>query len=157
MVKKIGSVKRGTEMTEKVVRHLFLLIVTIIFFIGYVFTEKYDVILTGKDYDTCLYVYGANVLVTAICAILYSMEWYRRKEATEVYAFITLLFYAMTFDYATQFIVRYMVGVKDCYGNVVFFFPLNAWWWEMRGVPRLIVCFYMLILVIGRMVERRRR
>ena len=141
-----------TQVTEKQIRHYSLAVMVLVFFVGYIFTERYDRLWTGTDYDTCLYVYGANTVMTLLCAVLYTVHWFRVKAASEVFAFVTLLFYSMTLDYGMQFFVRYRATCATSY----YLIPLDTWWWELRSFPRLVICTYMLILIISRMLESRR-
>ena len=152
MAKTDGSGKmRASIVIERQIRYGVFGILTAFTFAAYLFAAVYDIRWTGDDYDTCLVMYSLNALIALACAVLFTVHWIHRGHATEVFVFVTFLFYAMALDYGIQFVVRYH-SVCD---GVQWILPMNSWWWELRSMPRMIISCYMFGLVLGRMFGER--
>ena len=132
-------------MIEKQIRFFTFWFLVAVTFASWMFAAVYDVRWTGNDYDACLVMYGSNIFIALACAVLFTAHWMRAGRASEVFMFVTLLFYTMVLDYGLQFFVRYCAV---CNG---FLLPSNIWWWELRSMPRLVIRCYMFGLILGRM------
>lgn len=102
-------------------------------------------------YDECLTMYYMEALIAFACGILYCWWWYSSGTASDVYRWLTLLFFAQAARLVGNIIVRtgYLVGLGSLPEQCGF--VKASYLWTFRNFPELLVLLFMLALIMGRL------
>ncbi len=118
----------------------------------YVPAGLFLILLALNDYsdfmDGCLLVYALSTTAALACACVYGWWWWHTGSATEVYRWVTALFFALVWSDAFILYVRllYIRGQHEAYLSF-----LESDLWHLRAAPLVLVQIYMAALVVNRL------
>lgn len=132
-------------MTERAARHGFFAFIMVVIVAIYSVVDVYNLL------DECLTMYWLGLGISAICGTLYLWWWLKAKRgrASEVYVWVTLLFYSAVIRLTLNIVARldYLASAPLDYGLI----SRGSYAWTLRNSPELVVFSYMLALILGRL------
>lgn len=96
--------------------------------------------------DECLVAYALVALISATCGTLFVAWWIKQRAASEVYAWLTALLWAISFNHVVMFIARTKLASLCDYESFIMS-PI----WRYRAIPQVVIMLYLLSLIVTRM------
>jgi hypothetical protein len=102
-------------------------------------------------YDACLTMYSLEAAIALSCGILYAWWWYSSGSASDVYRWLTLLFFAQVARLTGNIVVRVnYLSIVETLPEPCGFVKDSALW-TFRNFPEMLVLLFMLALILGRL------
>jgi hypothetical protein len=123
------------------------------FFIGLLFfiITIYFTIDYFNLFDECLTMYYLEMSISFSCAMLYAWWWWKSGSASDVYRWLTILFFAQVIRLIGNIIVRTEYIIQNPSEGERLGFIIDSYMWTFRNFPELIVLIFMLALILGRL------
>jgi hypothetical protein len=96
--------------------------------------------------DLCLLVYAWIILLSAFCVGTYAWWWQKKRGASGIYKWLTLLMASVCYAQVWQFVARFLLLSGDSERYEAFLLGLG---WAFRGVPALLAFIFMVAFIAG--------
>jgi hypothetical protein len=97
--------------------------------------------------DGCLLAYAVNAMLALCCGCVYLWWWRKTGMATDVYQWVTMLFFSITWNKCCAIYARYLYLQGDMAAYRLY---MDGTIWNTRTIPESIVLLYMIVLVADR-------
>ena len=130
---------------QKTVRRTFFLLLFVLTTTIYFIIDIFDI------YDSCLTVYWMELIASLSCGVLYSWWWYSSGSASDVFRWLTVLFFAQAIRLIGNIIVRtnflYGINKLGIAGPPPEYLDIL---WIFRNFPEFMALLFMLSLILSR-------